>query len=83
MPIFGSLRHVPSPAVASMEQIEPCHCMCAVVHHGVHVCGEEAYPGLELSVHLPARGEVRFPVCEACHEAAPARWHRHEHSATA
>ncbi|MCD9194604.1 DUF6372 family protein [Streptomyces albireticuli] len=72
---FGSLRHgrAPSPMIASTEQTEPCHCMCAVAHRGRHVCSEDAYPDLLLTLRLPAVGEVSFPVCEGCYEAATAR----------
>ncbi|GAA0354927.1 hypothetical protein QZH56_32650 [Streptomyces olivoreticuli] len=77
MAIFGSLKRIPSPQIASMEQIEPCHCMCSVTHRGWHVCSEDAYPDLRLTFHLPAVGEVSFPVCGPCFDAASARWHEH------
>ncbi|MFI1800303.1 DUF6372 family protein [Streptomyces sp. NPDC020379] len=75
MGILGSLKGTRSPRTASTEQIEPCHCMCPVIHHGLRVCSEDAYPDLRLTFHLPAVGDVSFPVCGPCSDAAPARWH--------
>ncbi|MCC3769251.1 DUF6372 family protein [Streptomyces sp. UNOC14_S4] len=60
----------------SMEQIEPCHCLCAVAHRGHQVCSEDAYPDLRLTFHLPALGEVSFPVCGPCFDAASLRHRR-------
>ncbi|MFH8788617.1 DUF6372 family protein [Streptomyces roseoverticillatus] len=62
--------------MGSVEQVEPCHCVCALAHHGMtHICSEEAYPGLALTLRVPALGSMSFPVCETCYDAASPRWH--------
>ncbi|MGW1071909.1 DUF6372 family protein [Streptomyces sp. NPDC002537] len=76
MAVFAGPRRVSSQQIASMEQIEACHCLCAVAHRGHQVCSEDACPDLRLTFHLPVLGEVSFPVCGPCFDAAQARWHR-------
>ncbi|WP_146166879.1 DUF6372 family protein [Streptosporangium nondiastaticum] len=76
MPVFGSLKRAPAAPMGSVEQVEPCHCVCALAHHGtMHICSEEAYPDLALTLRVPALGSMSFPVCEACYDAASPRWH--------
>ncbi|WP_371750469.1 DUF6372 family protein [Streptomyces sp. NBC_01283] len=53
----------------SVEQVEPCHCLCAVMHRGRSICTGEAYPQLELAVHVPILGALAFPACHPCFAA--------------